>query len=77
MNNMDNRFPFLYEIRTNQGNSLLVNISLIERIEYAAINSNWSELYLSGFSEAFIIKMTPEELYTDIKKSYMSIMDGI
>lgn len=68
-------FPFLYEIVTNTGNSMLVNSNLIERVEYSPINTNWCNVFLSGFSEPMTVKMTPEEFYEDLRQSYLKIVN--
>lgn len=70
----NNGLPFFHKIETIEGNSIYLNPSNIDKIEYHSVNSNWCEVFLNGVTDPLILRISPEELLEQLINSYKEFL---
>ena len=66
----NNGIPYFHKIETIDGNSIFLNPTNIDKIEYHGVNSNWCEVFLNGVSEPIILRISPEEFTEELINGY-------
>ena len=76
MNNIQT-IPYLHRIETLEGYVAFINPSIITRIEYHPVNSNWADIYVSGETNPYTVKILPDDLIVQINVGYKNFLAKI
>ena len=73
MNNIQT-IPYLHRIETLEGYTAFINPSIITRIEYHPVNSNWSDIYVSGENNPYTVRILADDLIEQISVGYRNFL---